>query len=270
MPRDVLRTLAAETGELVWAIDESRISMSQRAPAQASAGVAIVPLQGVLFARSISGWFGRIPGMDAFRAAMLSAGANPDVAAIVMDVNTPGGSYAGTPETAAVVRQVAAQKPVIAMVDTLCASAGYFIASQASEVVVTPSGELGSIGVMAVHMEMSRALEAEGVTVNILRSRTSKADVNPFEPLSDDAKAALEASIREADDEFLKAVGKGRNMTAGQVRKLVDDNGLGRVVSGANAVRLGLADRVATLGEVLAGMVKARPAAKRRSALAFD
>jgi ClpP class serine protease len=97
-------------------------------------------------------FYGRVisPGMDAFRASLAQAAANPDVAAIVLDVNSPGGTYAGTPETANAVRAAAA-KPVIAVVDTLCASAAYFIASQAGEVVVTPSGEVGSIGVLAVH-----------------------------------------------------------------------------------------------------------------------
>lgn len=270
--RDLLRHLASETGETLWAVDEGRLSLAERAPVQGSAGVGIVPLHGVLTPRSIS-YYGRLiaPGMDAFRAAMSAAAANPDVAAIVMDVNSPGGTYAATPETANLVRQVAQTKPVIAMVDTLCASAAYFIACQAGEVVITPSGEAGSIGVVAVHEEMSKLLDDIGIKATIFRSRPSKADVNPYEPLTDEARAALSASVAEADAEFLKAVGRGRNMTAAQVRKLVDDNGLGRAVGAQKAVSLGLADRVATLGEVLAGMVKTRPAAvRRRSSLAFD
>jgi signal peptide peptidase SppA len=271
--RDLLRLLAEQTGETLWAVDETRLSLSERAPAQSSAGIAVVSLTGVLTPRSVS-YYGRIisPGMDAFRASLAQAAANPDVAAIALDVNSPGGTYAGTPETANAVRAVAAQKPVIAMVDTLCASAAYFIAAQANEVVVTPSGELGSIGVLSVHQEMSKLMDEIGIKTTIIRSRASKADVNPFEPLTDEARAALEASVQEADAEFLKAVGKGRNMTTAQVRKLADENGLGRVVSGQAAVALGLADRVATMGEVLAGMIRTKTGgpAKRRSSLAFD
>lgn len=271
MPRDLLRLLASETGETLWAVDENRLSLAERAPAASGGGIAVVGLQGVLTPRSVS-YYGRVfsPGMDSFRGQLAQAVADPNVAAIVLDVNSPGGTYAGTPETANAVRAAAAIKPVTAMVDTLCASAAYFIASQANEVVVTPSGELGSIGVLCVHQEMSKLMDDIGIKATIIRSRASKADVNSFEPLSDEARAALETSVREADDEFLKAVAKGRNMTAAQARKLVDDNGLGRVVSGSRAVSLGLADRTATLGEVLAGMIKPRAAARRRSALAFS
>lgn len=270
MPRNLIQELVAETGERLLAIDESRISAEARSPASGAAGVAVIGLQGPLTPRGLS-FFGRmiVPGMDSFRAAIAQAAANPDVAAIVLDVNSPGGTYAATPETAEAVRRAAEAKPVIAVVDTLCASTAYFIASQATEIAVTPSGELGSIGVLAVHAEESKMLEEIGIKVTVVRSRASKADVNPFEPLSADALAALEASVREADDEFLKAVAKGRRMTAAQVRKLVDDNGLGRTVSGKQAVALGLADRVATMGEVLGGMIKPRAMARRRSALAF-
>ncbi|MFZ5719210.1 MAG: S49 family peptidase [Pseudomonadota bacterium] len=267
--RDLLRHLAAETGETLWAVDDSRLAASPGTAATGSAGIAVVPLRGLLVPRTINGWFGRIPGMDAFRSALGAAAANADVAAIVLDVNSPGGTYAATPETAEAVRRVAAVKPVIAMVDTLAASAAYFIASQATEVVVTPSGELGSIGVVAVHQEGSKMFEDIGIRTTIIRSRASKADVNPYEPLTEEARAALEASVAEADAEFLKAVGKGRNMTVAQVRQLVDDNGLGRAVGAKQGVSLGLADRVATIGEVLAGMVKPK-APKRRSAFVFD
>ena len=258
------------TGEHLWAIDETRISMAERAPAQGGAGVAVIPLQGALAPKAVS-FFGRVlaPGMDSFRAQLAQAAANPDVAAIILDVNSPGGTYAGTPETAAAVRAAAAVKSVTAVVDTLCASAAYFIASQAHQVVATPSGEVGSIGVVAVHEEMSKLMEDIGVRATIFRSRASKADINSLEPLSDSARAALQALVLEADDDFLKAVAKGRGMTAAQVRKLVDDNELGRTVSAQKALSLGLIDRVATLGEVLAGMVKPRAIPRRRSALAF-
>lgn len=269
--RHPLSLMMETTGETLWAIDETRISAAtDRAPAQGGAGVAVIPLQGVLTPRSLT-FFGRMisPGMDSFRAQLAQAVANPDVGAIVLDVNSPGGTYAATPETAAAVRAAAEQKHVTAVVDTLCASAAYFIASQANQVVSTPSGETGSIGVVAVHEEMSKLMEDIGVRATIFRSRDSKADINSLEPLTESAKAAIQASVREADDDFLKAVAKGRGLTAPQVRKLVDDNELGRTVSAQKALSLGLIDRVATMGEVIAGMIKPRPAARRRSAGAF-
>lgn len=271
--RNLLSRLAEDTGERIFAIDAERVAAGPRDAAQGGGGIAVIGLQGVLTPRGLTSFYtGRtiVPGMDTFRGAIAQAAANPDVAAIVLDVNSPGGTYAATPETAEAVRRAAEQKPVIAVVDTLCASAAYFIASQATEIAVTPSGELGSIGVLAVHAEESKLLEEIGIKVTVVRSRASKADVNPYEPLTDEARAALEASVMDADAEFLKAVAKGRKMTAAQVRQLVDDNGLGRTVSGKQAVALGLADRVATMGEVLAGMIKAKAPTRRRSSLAFE
>lgn len=268
--RDLVRFIAEETGEKILAVEPDRMGADPREPAAGGAGIAVIGVHGPLIPRSLNfGFFGRVPGMDAIRAQLAQAAADPNIVAIVLDVNSPGGTYAGTPETANAVRLANEAKPVIAVVDSLAASAAYFIASQAREIAVTPSGEVGSIGVLAMHLDFSRQLEQEGVTPTIIRSRSSKADLNPFEPLSDDARAALQASVMEADEEFLKAVAKGRGMTAGKVRQLVDENGLGRVVGAKRAVSLGLADRVATMGEVLAGMIK-KPAARRRSALAFS
>lgn len=267
--RDLVRFLAEQTGETILAVDPERMGAEPREPAAGGAGVAVVGVHGPLIPRSLNfGFFGRIPGMDAIRAQLAQAAADPNIGAIVLDVNSPGGTYAGTPETAAAVRAANEVKPVIAVVDVLAASAAYFIAAQAREIAITPSGEAGSIGVLSLHLDFSRQLEQDGVTPTIIRSRPSKADANPFEPLTDEARAAIQASVMEADEEFLKAVAKGRGMTLAKTRQLVDDNGLGRVVSAKQAVSLGLADRVATMGEVLSGLIK-KPAPRRRSALAF-
>lgn len=270
--RNHLQQFADACGETLLAVEPDRLALEAREPAAApSAGIAVIPLQGGLTPRGLT-FFGRliVPGMADFRAAGDRAAADPNVGAIVLDVNSPGGTYAGTPETAAAVARWAQAKPVIAVVDTMMASAAYFIGSQATEIVVTPSGEVGSIGVLATHMDFSRALEAEGVTPTIIRSRPSKADANPYEPLSEEARAAIEASVREADAEFVKAVAKGRRMTSAQVRKLADEGGFGRLVSARAAVEVGMADRVATMSEVLSGLIKAPAPARRRSALAFS
>ena len=270
--RDLLLQLAQQSGEMLLAVEPSRMSAEPRdaSPATAGAGIAIIPLQGSLTPRGLS-YFGRqiVPGLDAFRAAGSRAAADPNVSAIVLDVNSPGGTYAGTPETANAVRQWAATKPVIAVVDTLMASAAYFIGAQANQVVVTPSGELGSIGVLVAHIEYSKAMEAQGVTTTIVRSRPGKAAANPFEPLTPAARAAISASVQEADAEFLKAVARGRRMSVPQVRQLADKGGAARLLSAQRAVELGLADRIATMPEVLATLVKSRvPVAPPRPASA--
>lgn len=269
--RDPLRLFAEATGEHLLAVDGDRLGLQAREPSQSSAGgIAVIGLQGPLTPRGLS-FFGRTvaPGMDAFRAAGDRAAADPGVGAIVLDVNTPGGTWTGTPETAASVARWAAAKPVVAVVEGLMASAGLLIGSQATEVVVSPSGEIGSLGVLSLHMDMSRALDAEGVTPTLIRSRPSKADRNPFEPLTDEARAAIKDSVMAADEEFIKAVAKGRNLTVAQVRKLADEGGLGRVVDAKAALSMGMADRIATMAEVLNGMIRPRAPRARRTGFAF-
>lgn len=266
--RDPLRALAEATGETLLAVDPERLGSEPRvSTATAPQAIALLALQGPLTARGLRSWGREVsPGMDRFRSALNAAVADPNVAAIVIDVDSPGGTYTGTPETASAVRAAAAVKPVIAVTETMAASAAYFIASQATEIVVAPSAEVGSIGVLSVHMDMSKMLEDFGIKTTIVRSRPGKADTNPYEPLSEEALASIQASVNEADAEFLAAVAKGRNTSVANVRETF---GQGRMVGAREAVRLGMADRVATLPEVLAGLIKPRAVGRRRSALAF-
>lgn len=273
MARDLLSLFAEASGETLLAVATDRLSAEQReGTVTPGVGIAIVPLMGNLTPRGLT-FFGRqiSPGMDAFRAAIGRAASDPGVGVIVIEVNSPGGTYAATPETAEVVRKAAEVKRVIAVVDSLAASAAYLIIAQPNvEIVVSPSAEVGSIGVLSAHFDFSKQFEMEGIAATIIRSRPSKADANPYEPLTDEAKAAIRASVMEADDEFLKSVARGRGKTLAEVRTLADDAGLGRVVGAKRAVQLGMADRVATMADTLAGLIKTSAPSRRRSSLLFD
>ena len=151
---------------------EAALTAAGRSPTS----VAVIPLVGSLWSRGA--W-----GMEGFRANLAQAVNDPECGAIVLDVDSPGGSYAGTPETANAVRDANAVKPVTAFVNSLAASAAYFIASQAGSVVMTPSAEVGSIGCVLVHMDLSKMLDEAGITPTIIRSSPHKAEGNPYEPL---------------------------------------------------------------------------------------
>lgn len=256
----------------VAALDHAHVARFVAAPAAAEPGasragrIAILPMQGVLMPRSRSGWFGTIRGMDALRADLRTLAADPDVTAIVLDIDSPGGTVAGTVETAAEVRAAAAQKKVVAVANTLAASAAYWIASQASEFVAVPSADVGSIGVMSMHVDESDFLRQMGMKVTIVRSARFKADVNPWEPLSDEGKAWMQQRVDEAHQWFIRDVAAGRGVTPAKVREAF---GEGRVVSAKAAKDAGMVDRVATFDQVIAGLVAARTP-RRRSALAFD
>ena len=254
----LLMRFAGIAGERLLAVDEERFARESRSSTvDAPRGIAIIPLQGALSNRG---------GMAAFRASLARAVTNADVGTIVLDVDSPGGTVAGTAETAAAVSAAAGQKRVIAVADSLMASAAYWIGAQASELVVSPSSEVGSIGVLAVHMDLSKALEDFGIKTTIMRSTPFKAEGSPFEPLTEEARASIMGSVTEAHDDFVRAVATGRRVSQTKVR---EDFGQGRVVSAQRAVQVGMADRVATMNEVLAELMAGYRKPRRRSALAF-
>lgn len=270
-----LVALLAATGERILAIDAEqallragRECVAPDARLVAASGgsasqgmVAVIPVQGTLSARGYG-----VP-MDRLRNSIRGAVNNPDVSAIVLDMDTPGGTVAGTPETAAAIREAAQQKKIIAVSNTLSASAGYWLGAQASEFVVSPSADVGSIGVFAMHLDVSKALESLGVSPTMIVSSGSpyKVEGNPFAPLSDEARAYQQARVDESYDQFVRDVAQGRGTSLTNVR---ENFGQGRVMGADKAVALGMADRVATIGDVIAGLSGKRPSA-RRSALAF-
>jgi capsid assembly protease len=148
----------------------------------------------------------------------------------------------------------------------MAASAAYWICSAADEIVVTPSGSVGSIGVIAAHEDISKALDKEGIKVTLMGAGKYKTEANPFEPLSDAAKQELQGRLNEFYGMFTKAVGRNRGVGAYAVQ---NGFGEGRMVSAQQAVKEGMADRVATLDATLARFLGVRtgkglsPAAER-------
>lgn len=231
--------------------------------------IALISISGPLTPRG--SWFGS--SLAGIAAQVARAAADPDVASIVLDVDSPGGTVAGTAEAAAAVGEAAQKKPVIACVNTLAASAAYWIASQASELVMSPSADVGSIGAMAMHVDYSKALSDAGINVTMIRSEQSprKNEAHPFGPLSDSARENVQARLNDAGGDFIKAVAAGRRVSQTKVR---EEFGQGLMFGAKEAVARGMADRVATLDQVVGGLVTAktsvRSAPRRRSALVFE
>lgn len=225
-------------------------------------GVAVIPLRGVITPRPsiLSIIFGGGGGLLGFRSALRQAVASDDVAAIILDVDSPGGAVDLVPETAAEIREARKTKPVIAVANTFAASAAYWLASQADELVVTPSGEVGSIGVFQIHQDLSEMAASEGVNITLISAGKYKTEGNRFEPLSEEALAAIQASIDDYYDLFVADIAKGRGATANAVR---NGFGEGRMVTAKNAVAEGMADRVDTLEATIARVVRNPKRARR-------
>jgi len=171
------------------------------------------------------------------------------VKAIIFDVDSPGGSVEGVTELASEIYNARKKKPSIAVANAQAASAAYWLASAAGELVVTPSGQVGSIGVYVAHQDESKALENEGVRITLISAGKYKTEGNPSEPLADEARAAIQSKVDDYYTMFVKGVAQNRGSTQAAVR---DGYGQGRMVLASQAVKLNMADRVATLDDVLA------------------
>jgi signal peptide peptidase SppA len=216
---------------------------------EAGATMAVIPLTGLLTRRGgglLAFLFGGSSLAD-FAREVRAAADNPDVAHIVLLVDSPGGEVAGTPEAADVVFQARQRKRVTAMVEGLGASAAYWIASQAHEIVATPSSLLGSVGIVATHVDVSEAERKSGVKTTQLASAPGKLEGNPHEPLSDEARAEIERKLRAYHEMFVSAVVRGRGIPPAAV-----EGTKGRVLLAADAVRARLADQLGTLDTTLA------------------
>lgn len=211
--------------------------------------VQIIPIHGMLERRSslLAELFGG-SSVETIRSSLRAALADPEVAAIVLNVDSPGGSVAGITELAQEIRAARDVKPIVAVADTTAASAAYWLASQATRLIVTPSGQVGSIGVFGVHMDISRALEAEGITATVISSGEKKTAESEYAPLSDEAKAALQARSDAYYGQFTSDVAKGRGISAAQVKS---DYGEGGVLLAQDALKAGMVDAVGTQDDAL-------------------
>lgn len=227
-----------------------RIGAGPRSGPSAPGTVALIPVYGVISNRM--NMMSQISGgtsIEKLTAQFRSALADPSVKAIVFDVDSPGGSVDGVPELADEIYSARGQKKMVAVANTMAGSAAYWLASCADELVVTPSGAVGSIGVFATHEDLSKALDADGVKMSLISAGKYKVEGNPYEPLSDDARANLQSLVDTFYSMFTKSVARNRDATTNAVQS---GFGQGRMVLAADAVKQGMADKVATMAQTLA------------------
>lgn len=222
-------------------------------PPKIQGGVATVGLKGVLMPGMglLEALFGIESGLKAFQRDFQQAAGDSDVGAIVMDIDSPGGLVDQIPETAQMIRDARQSKQIVAVSNTLTASAAYWLASQANEIVVTPSGEVGSIGVYATHRDMSGAFEQRGIKHTLVSAGKYKTEGNPYGPLDGDGVKALQESVDDYYNMFVKDVATGRGVSVADVKS---GFGEGRVLTAKRSVDAGLADRVDSLGGVVSNL----------------
>jgi len=233
--------------EVAAAISEARA----REVASIDGAVAIVPVYGVLANKMDA--FSAMSGGTSYagiKKSLHSALSNEDVKAVVLDIDSPGGSVPGTEELSNEIRALrGGSKPIIAQVNSLAASAAYWIAASADEIVVTPSGRAGSIGVYTAHDDISAALEKRGIKRTYISAGRNKTEGNETEPLGKETLAHIQDSVNRSYNRFVSAVAEGRGTTVGKVE---DGFGQGRVFYAEALMDRGMVDRIATLDETLA------------------
>lgn len=232
---------------------EARVAEARAASGN---GIAVLPIFGIISHRmnlmtQMSGGTSIEKFMKEFRAAM----ADQSIGTIVMDMESPGGTVFGTPEAADEIFAARAQKRIVAVADTYAASGAYWLATAAEEISVMPSGQVGSIGVYTVHDDFSKRLEMEGIKTTYISAGKFKTEGNPDQPLTEEARAAIQAEVDAYYEIFIKAVARGRGVKPSEVRA---GFGEGRMVLAKDAIKMGMADRIETFDEALSRLAGSR------------
>ena len=205
-----------------------------------AASVALLPIMGCLTSDEF-GWGWGMQTYGAIRHAFLAAVNADDVAAIALLVNSPGGTVSGVFDLADTIFAARGKKPIHAILSEDAYSAAYLLASAADHISVPRTGGTGSIGIVKMHTDLSGALDKAGVHMSLLQYGQRKTDGNPFQPMSDEARAAEQADIDYAGDLFVETVARNRGLKASEVKATEAATYVGRA-----GVAIGLADSVAS------------------------
>lgn len=206
--------------------------------------VAVIPIEGTLVHKG--GWLESDSGETSFQgiqAQVQRAMRDPAVAGVVFEVDSYGGEVSGAFETAGMISQLSAQKPTIAILTDDAFSCGYLMACAARQVIVPETGGCGSIGVIAMHTDMSAALDEAGLKVTILKAGAHKADFNPVEPLPEDVAARYLAEIEAIRQKFCATVASCRPGRMSYEDAMATE---AQTYQGEAAVKAGLADATGT------------------------
>lgn len=277
---DIITQMAGE----VWAIMPERLKVILNILSSADAAVKLEAKRAVEFSR-IKGNLAVIPigGEIDQRASiwsMLGMGTSTEqvgrmvdaamkddsIGGIVFDIDSPGGSVYGVQELSAKIYDYRKTKPMVSVVNSLMASAAYWIGSAADEIVVTPGGQLGSIGVVALHLDFSEALAQMGIKPTFIHAGEHKVEGNAYEPLDDDARSHFQESVDDYYDMFTEDVARNRGFKQSVVKR---DFGQGRVFHADKAVSVGMADSVATFEQVISDVLP-KPTTMSRKAAAVE
>lgn len=234
-----------------------------------SGTVAVLPVLGPIVKRD--SMFSMLEGSTSTTRMvqqLRALAADESVATILLNVDSPGGTVSGLPELAAEVRRTRETKHVVAIANDMAASAAYWIASQADEVIATPEALVGSVGVFTRHVDCSALNQQQGMKPTYIHAGRYKVEGNPDEPLSDEAREHIQSIVDDAYAMFVGDVAKGRSRDGApvSVATVKADYGEGRVFTAKDAKAAGMVDRIGTFNETIARLSGVKPAGMRAEA----
>jgi signal peptide peptidase SppA len=215
-------------------------------------GIAVLPVLGTLVRRS--SYIGAASGLTSYHdieAMAEQAFADPEVRAVLLEIDSSGGEAGGVFDLAQRLRQLAQSsgKPLWAIADEAALSAAYAIACAADRLWLTRTAEVGSIGVVAVHVDESVADAKAGLNYTFLHAGAHKVDGHPHAPLPAPVAADIQADIDQLHDQFIALVAGFRRLTVEAIRDTE-----ARVYRGEAAIQTGLADQIGTRSEALTAL----------------
>jgi protease-4 len=181
-------------------------------------------------------------------------GERDDVAAVLVSINSPGGTSVGGERLYKALRELDAKKPVVAQIDTLGASAAYMAALASDHIVAYQTSLTGSVGVLIQYGQINEFLAELGIEVDKVDSGPLKAEPSPFQPVEPEAVAALQSVVDDTFDWFLNLVRERRELAEGDL----DTIATGRIFTGEQALQQGLVDEIGGEEEAIAWLERER------------
>ncbi len=203
--------------------------------------VALIPLSGVIIAEESGSYFAsEVASSSKIVKFLREAGESSQIKAIVLEINSPGGSAVASDEIASAVKKAKLKKPVVAVIRDAGASGGYWVASSTDYIIANKMSITGSIGVLSSYLEFSGLMEQYGVRYEKLTAGKYKDLASPFEKLEEDKRKIIQAKLDKIHSFFIEEIAANRKLPVEKVKEMAT----GEFFLGVEAKELGLVDEL--------------------------
>lgn len=190
---------------------------------------------------------GIIKGSNPTLNNLVKLAENKHIKAIVLRVDSPGGTVGPSQEICLEIMKIRKKKPIVASLGSIAASGGYYIASAANKIIASPGTITGSIGVKMEFINIQELLKKLGLEQEVIKSGAFKDIGSPIRRMSKEERVLIEKLIKDVHKQFVKAIANGRNLSLDKVQEIAD----GRIFTGEEAKKLGLVDKLGNFRDAI-------------------